>query len=64
MIITVGILKDICASLEREYGSDSNVFLKVYDHETDMSLQSVCISTEVSKDGELILTNKRSESSG
>ena len=57
-MLSIGELKNICANIEREYGSDSKVCLQILDKENHAKEAGYCLDFFVSKEGTLYLTTK------
>lgn len=57
-MLSIGELKNICANIEKEYGSDSKVCLQVLDKENHAKEAGYCLDFFVSKEGNLYLTTK------
>ena len=58
-MITVGELKNICAYLEREYGSDSKVCIRILDNEGHAKEAGYILDFFFTKEGTLYLTDKK-----
>ena len=58
-MITVGELKNICANLEREYGSDSNVCIQILDSEGHAKEAGYVLDFFTSKEETLYLTDNQ-----
>lgn len=57
-MLSVGELKNICANIEREYGSDANVCLQFLDKEDHAKEAGYCLGFFVTPEGNLYLTTK------
>lgn len=55
-MLSISELKNICAYVEREYGSDSKICLQVLDKEKHAKEAGYCLNCFVSKNGTLFLT--------
>ena len=57
-MLSVGELKNICANIEREYGSDTNVCLQFLDKEDHAKEAGYCLGFFETPEGNLYLTIK------
>lgn len=57
-MLSVGELKNICANIERGYGSDANVCLQFLDKENHAKEAGYCLDFFITPEGNLYLTTK------
>lgn len=58
-MISVGELKTICERIEKEYGSDCNVIIQIYNDDGSLNTGSYCIDYFRNSSGELFLMNHK-----
>ena len=58
-MLSVGELKEITESLEREYGSDTNVIIQFYNEDGSLNKGDYCTGFCNDKSGNLFLLNHK-----
>ena len=56
-MIAVGELKNICGSIEKEYGSDAKVILRIRGDEGSLIEADYCNYAAMDREGNLYLSN-------
>lgn len=57
-MVSVGELKIICANIEKEYGSDSDICLQFLDGHNHIKETGYCLDFFVTPEGNLYLTTE------
>ena len=60
-MINLGELEDICTAVRKEYGADSKIILRLFDHKGNLIYSNYAIGGTILKDGTLCLDYRRYE---